>query len=339
MKKIIIGILIISGLFCVICLCLGYTIPQRDKNKDWVFFPENKDPNFEIEKTGVEINPFLLQFPALKGSIILNQDENEYYTTTIVNEQYEIIKTLPKAKSFYIDSLNQRIILEEISANNEEQLFGYDLKNFEKSEPLIIQKYPIKETFKEFVIRKNHHYVPADSRNNEQWTAEYLADKPKEIKFYKKLSAVTQVLNMYENLDIYCYADDSGQLFDIEDSSNPTEIGNQKWESLYLLFPKYNEKTTGLLPREYIRFVEADKPSVYSNFFKVGVYFSALKFKQLHINYYSIKFGNKSFNFKDIEDDDISFEQLNIPKSETDTLYMNCNKSVYRVYLKSNRKK
>lgn len=339
MKKLIIGILIFLGSFCIICFCLGYTIPQKDKHKDWVLFPENKDPDFTIEKTNVEINPFLLRFPSLKGSIVLNQDEDKFFTTTIVNEQYEIIKTLPKAKSFFIDSLNQRIILQEIGEDKKEQLFGYDLNNFEKSKPLIVQKYPIKETFKEFVNRKNYHYVPSESNDNEQWKAEYLADKPNEIAFYKKLSSIVQVSNKYENLSIYCYTDKTGQLFDIEEAVTSTKNYHERWESLYMIFLNYNKITTGLIPREYIQFIEADKPSTYSNFFKVGVYFSALEFRQWYINYYSIKFGNKSFNFKDKERDDISFEQLNVPKNETDTLYILCNKSVYRVYLKSISKK
>ncbi|MFC4212957.1 hypothetical protein ACFOWA_17310 [Pedobacter lithocola] len=339
-KKIIIGILLFLGLFCGICFYWGYTIPQKDKHKDWIFFPEDKDTEFAIEKTGICIDPFQLHFPSLKGSIILNQDEDKYYSTTIVDEHYRTVKILPKAKSFYIDSANHRIILDESSLDNDStsQLFGYDLKNFEKSGPLIINKHPIKETFREFVNRKNYTYVPADSKRDEQWTAEYIAGKPKETNFYKKLSAVTELSNMYDELNVHCYTDNNGQLFDIEDAESFTDRIHDIWESLYLLFPNYDKETTGLLPRDYIRFIESDKPSVYSNFLYVGVFFSPIEFRQWNINYYSIKFGNKSFNFKDMEDDDNYFEQLNTPKNEKDTLFMFGSQSVYQVYLKSNRK-
>lgn len=339
-KLIIVGSIII-GFIVVLCFYWGYTIPEFDKHKSWMLFPKGKNKEFIVEKLDLRLGDELrlMQFPTWDGYIIIDEDSNRNKLTRLVDEHFRIVKKLPKAHDVYIDSVNNRIIFENVAMDRREdaQYFSCDLKTLQVSGPLLIQNYPLKESLREFMTRKGLSKNSYESDEKDAYNAEYLKVNQQEVDFYNTLHPIKKINNSH-GLNILAYADKSGKLYNIQDVNHLEGGLGEFWNSIYILFKNYDDDdiTHYFIPD--INFIEADKPTVSSNFLYVGVFFSPIEFRQWHLNYYSIKFGNKSFNFKNEDDDDIYLRQLNVPKNENDTLYMKANSDIYRVFLKSNRK-
>lgn len=82
-------------------------------------------------------------------------------------------------------------------------------------------------------------------------------------------------------------------------------------------------------------YVKTDEPTIESNF--IHTHYLRVSFRQHHINYFSIPFGTKNFNFKYKERTLAYPEQLNIPKNDMDTLACIIDKTLYRIYPKTNK--
>lgn len=320
---------------------MGYKIPEFDKHRDWIFIPENKDPFFEIEKTNIQAD-FTLNLINQKGYILLLKDD-DYILATIITEKGKVVKKFPKTKDFYIDSLNQRFIFsKEIYKNDtlfKKQLIGYSFSDYQNQENLELKDYIIEETQAEFLHRKK--LIENDTiyyRKNDEFDEKYRQDKSKEVNFYKTLFPVTKVKIAYESLETEFYTNKSGELYTVEKPRVKTKSYHKIWNSLYPLFPNYNKKlSVETLQKEIKTYKEVEKPTIESNFIASG--YLRVSIRQHYINYYSILFGTKFFNFK-YKNKTLSFSsQLNIPKNETDTLACMIDNTLYRIYPKLNNNK
>ena len=320
---------------------MGYKIPEFDKHRDWIFIPENKDPFFEIEKTNIQAD-FTLNLINQKGYILLLKDD-DYILATIITEKGKVVKKFPKTKDFYIDSLNQRFIFsKEIYKNDtlfKKQLIGYSFSDYQNQENLELKDYIIEETQAEFLHRKK--LIENDTiyyRKNDEFDEKYRQDKSKEVNFYKTLFPVTKVKIAYESLETEFYTNKSGELYTVEKPRVKTKSYHKIWNSLYPLFPNYNKKlSVETLQKEIKTYKEVEKPTIESNFIASG--YLRVSIRQHYINYYSILFGTKFFNFK-YKNKTLSFpSQLNIPKNEIDTLACMIDNTLYRIYPKLNNNK
>lgn len=334
-------ICLLVAFFASIAFLMGYKIPQFDKHRNWIFIPENKDSFFEIENTNIKAD-FTLNLLRNKGYIFLLKD-NDYILATIVTETGKIVKKFPKTKDFYIDSLNQRFILsKEIYKSDtlfKKQLIGYSFSDYQKQENLELKDFVIEETQAEFLKRKN--LIKNDTiyhETSEEFDDLYRKEKSKEFNFYKTLFPVTKVAIAYEALDTEFYTDKNGDLYTVENTKVKTDNIHKMWDSIYPLFPNYKKKlSVKTLEKEINTYKEAEKPTIESNFIASG--YLRVSIRQHKIEYYTIPFGNKNFNFK-YKNKLIAFpNQLNIPKNETDTLACMIDNRLYRIYPKLNKNK
>ncbi len=164
----------------------------------------------------------------------------------------------------------------------------------------------------------------------------YLEEKTKEANFYKTLYPVTKVSISYEALDTEFYTNKNGQLYTVEKTKVKTNNMHDVWNSLYPLFPNYNKKmSVQTLTKNINTYVKTDEPTIESNF--IYSKYLHVSFEQHHINYFRIPFGTKNFNFK-YNDRTLAYpEQLNIPKNDIDTLACMIDKTLYRIYPKTNK--
>ena len=338
-KGINISISVIIIILIAIVFLMGYRLPQRDKHKDWVFVPENKDSFFEIEKTNLKID-FVLSIPNYKGYIVLLKD-GDYIRATAITEKGKTIKQFPKTKDFYIDSLNHRLIFsKEIYKSDtlfKKQLIGYHLSDHKKIENLEIKDFTIEETLDEFLKRKNFSVKDfPDDDDKKILDNAYLTDKTVEANFYKTLYPVTKISIAYEALDTEFYTNKDGELYNVEKTRINTDNINNIWDSLYSLFPNYKKSMNAhTLNKEILTYKEVDTPTRESNF--VHTHFLNISFRQNYIKYFQIPFGNKNFNFK-VKEKTFAFpKQLNIPRNTTDTLGCIINDELYWIYAKTNK--
>ncbi|MBT2619695.1 hypothetical protein [Chryseobacterium sp. ISL-6] len=338
-KKIYISLIVFIAVFSSIAFLMGYRIPQWDKHRDWVFMPENKDPFFEIEKTDIKTD-FVLHIPNGKGYILLLKN-GDFITVTAITEKGKIIKRFPKTKDFYIDSLNQRFIFsKEIYKSDDhlkKQLISYRFTDYQKQENRELNDFIIEETQAEFLKRKGYS-IKDFLKDNEKKELDslYLKEKTKEANFYKTLYPVTKVSIAYEALDTEFYTNKNGQLYTVEETKVKTNNIEDVWNSLYLLFPNYKKKmSVQTLTKNMNTYVKTDEPTIESNF--IHTHYLRVSFRQHHINYFSIPFGTKNFNFKYKERTLAYPEQLNIPKNDMDTLACIIDNTLYRIYPKTNK--
>ena len=327
------------AIFSSIAFLMGYRIPQRDKHRDWIFIPENKDPFFEIEKTDIKTD-FVLHIPNYKGYVLLLKN-GDFITVTAITEKGKVVKLFPKIKSFYIDSVNQRFILsEEIYTSDTDlknNLISYRFVDFQKQESLQLKDFIIVETQAEFLRRKGFSIKDfANDDKKRAFDSLYLNEKGKEANFYKTLYPVTKVSIEYEALDTEFYTNKNGQLFTVEKTKVKTNNIHEVWNSLYPLFPNYNKKMSAqTLTKNINTYVKIEEPTMESNF--IYSKYLHVSFKQHNISYFSIPFGTKNFNFK-YKDRTVAYpEQLNIPKNDTDTLACMIDKTLYTIYPKTNK--
>ena len=338
-KRVYILITILLVFFVFVIFLMGYKIPEFPKHRDWIYMPENKDSFFEIEKTNITTD-FTLNLINKKGYILLLKDD-DYILPTVITETGKIVKRFPKTKDFYIDSLNQRFIFsKEIYKDDtlfKKQLISYSFSDYQKKEKLEIKDFIIEETQAEFLKRKN--LIENDStyyKKSEKFDNEYRKEKSKEVKFYETLFPVTKVSIAYDALNTEFYTNKNGELYTVENTKVKTNNIHKIWNSLYPLFPNYNKKLSiETIKREINTYTVVDKPTIESNFIASGYLW--IEIRQNEIEYYSIPFGTKHFKFR-YKNKTIAFpNQLNTPKNETDTLACIIDKTLYRIYAKSNR--
>ncbi|MBP7501084.1 MAG: hypothetical protein KA796_14655 [Chryseobacterium sp.] len=331
--------------FGFIAYLMGYRFPEFDKHRDWTFIPENNDAVFEIEKTNTKLGSIRI-VPNHKG-LLSTIEENGFLFVKVITEKGKTIKAFPKTKDFYIDSLNQRFIFSnEIYKSDtlfKKELVSYRFSDYKKQN-LELEDFVIEETITEFAKRKNY---PEKEKLNYEQTEKlekqikeaYIKEKEQEVYFYKTLYPVTKISTQLSPLDTEFYTNQKGELYTVEKTRVKTDNIHNMWNSIYPLFPKYGGKMNPEIFEASIlnssTYEEMEKPTIESNFLYTG-YLNA-SFRQHHTNYYRIKFGNKYFNFK-YKDKAIAFpNQLNIPKSENDTLACLIDDTLYWIYPKVNK--
>ena len=334
-------ICLLLAFFASVAFLIGYKIPEWDKHRDWIFFPENKDAYFEIEKTDIKAN-LTLNLIHKKGYILLLKD-NEYILATAITEKGKVVKRFPKTKDFYIDSLNQRFIFsKEIYKSDtlfRKQLIGYSFADYQKQEDLELENHIIEETQAEFLKRKG--LIENDTvyyKTNEKFDELYRKEKRKEVDFYKTLFPVTKVSIAYDALDTEFYSDKNGALYKVENTKLKTDNIHTMWNSIYPLFPNYNKKMSiETLKKDINTYKIVEKPTIESNYIASGYLWISIW--QHEIEYLGIPFGKKDFNFKFKNKTYAYPNQLNIPTNETDTLACLIDDTLYRVYPKLNKNK
>jgi len=279
---------------------LGYQFPEWDKHRDWIFIPENEDAFFEIEKTNTKLEG-IYTIPNHKG-LLSTVEENDFVMVTAITEKGKIIKNFPKTKGFYIDSLNQRLIFsKEIYKSDtlfKRELISYRFSDYQRPQNL---------EFRNVVIEKDSS-------------------------FFKTLYPVATIFKPRYREETEFYTNKKGELYTVDNSKDIQDIWNffssyQKRMdlesfklSIFLYHPTYEE---------------VEKPTIESNFLYTAN--MNLYFKQNEIEYYRIRFGNKYFNFKYKNKTENFPSQLNIPKSENDTLACEINDTLYWIYPKANK--
>lgn len=341
----------ISFFVCMIigCACIaylmGYRFPEFDKHRDWTFIPENNDAVFEIEKTNTKLGSIRI-VPNHKG-FLSTIEENGFLFVKVITEKGKTIKAFPKTKDFYIDSLNQRFIFSNEIYKSEtlfkKELVGYRFSDYKKQN-LELEDFVIEETITEFAKRKNYPEKEKLSyeqkeKLEKQIEEAYIKEKEQEVYFYKTLYPVTKISTQLSPLDTEFYTNQKGELYTVEKTRVKTDNIHNMWKSIYPLFPNYDKKMNPeifeVATHNFPTYEEVEKPTIESNF--VHKHFLNISFRQHHIEYYRIKFGRQYFNFK-YKDKAIAFpSQLNIPKSENDTLACLIDDTLYWIYPKVNK--
>ncbi|WP_309608769.1 hypothetical protein [Flavobacterium sp.] len=343
-------------LLLVLFYWLDYKLIQKDKHKDWTTLETNTDTFYNIHKTSVRAASWM---KVGNGNIYLLVGENDM---NLVNENGKIVLKFGCCHNALVDLFHNRIIKSNIIRNDSIKIVNYvsyDLKTFDSTSVDIIP-YRINETYDSFLKRKkitNVYHANNEAeydRKKKIIEKMYYEENQAEIKFISKLHPLIYADTSYHEFWVTYYTDDIGNIYDLIPSSDGINNYDELKESWDILYPHW-EKMPEIITQKKSNpsFSVSDTSIITGNelYFDSGiVLFSPtgndhnrpmqMYFEQNYLNYYTIKFQKRKLNFKMednihimyVEKDLTSFEQLNIPKSDLDTLAFIYNNELYRVY-------
>ncbi len=334
----------------ILCFGLGCKIPQFDIHKKWTTLEANNDSEFSIEKVS---SAYVMVNLGIPEQFICYGD-----SVKVISES-GAIKYIFKTKNedILIDKNNNRLIEQATTFAKwkvvVDSAFVIDLQNFNKKRVEVVERI-VSETYKAYKKRLNieieysvtnaKEFILADSI----CTVNYLASQTKYVEFLKTLQPVIQLDNKYggRNTSTVLYSNNKGTLFTILSSDFITSNNLEDYmRSLDKLWPKWNYRDYEYLAKfKNGNFSISDKSRVTGNELDVDWWHSRIGFDQNYVNYYAIKLKDSVLNFKVFDNTHItyleknlsSFQQLNVPKSDKDTLAFVYGKNLYRAYLKDN---
>ncbi|TDG35594.1 hypothetical protein EZJ43_13310 [Pedobacter changchengzhani] len=344
----IIIISVFATIVVITCFCLGFKIPQFDNHKKWTTLDDNKDSRFSIDKV---TDAYVLVDLENPKQFVCYGD-----SVRIISESGEIkhvFKT--ETDDILIDKINNRLIEQATTfekwKTEVDSVFVIDLKNYSKKRVPITENI-VSETYEDFKKRLGIVIVYDVSKAKEFTVADslcslkYMASQKKYIAFLNTLSPVIQLDNKYggRHSRVAFYSNKQGELFKIVSSDVITSDNFESYmRSLDKLWPNWNAE-----PNKYEfkfktgNFALVAKSRVMGNDLTSDLYFTNIRFEQNYVNYYAIKLKDSVLNFKMFDHTHIiyleknlqDFDQLNVPKSDRDTLAFVYGNYLYRVYLK-----
>lgn len=342
-KKYILIIILLIIIYVIFIFSIGYKIPQFDKHKNWETLDDNQNINFTIEPnvTTVELNfKRIVQFNNTENLLVLGDKKDKNW---IINNNGRILYTFDESEKIDIDSLHSRILVSsEISGNRDSLKFHtVNMKTLAR-EPIKVIVYKIK-TIDEFIKTKKS-YVNLNKEQQKEYASMYAEAYKAESKLFDSFFPIMgNNESSYSEFSTNYYTDKEGKIYQIRYSNEKGDQYTSFSKSMNIIFENWDEgyKLEEPKPR-HPNFFIADTPIITGNEFSLHAnsLFSSptggegslyMDTYQNYLYYYGMKFKNKTFFFKSdagIED----IYQLNIPKSDSDTLAFTRNRKIYRVY-------
>lgn len=352
-NKILIGLVIVLIIFIGISFYIGYKIPQLDKHSDWTYLDQNTDKNLMIKKGST--GNVIIEIPNFNRFIIYSCCDNS--NVTVTNGNGKILHEFTNnGRNILIDIAHNRLI--EKKSNYADGKFlndtyqAYDLVKFRSLSIQVISK-PVNERYEDYLKRLNVDlsYVAGKEKKLEEQTiiynAKYKATQAEYILFLKSLRPVFGVYGD-KTLTSYLHTDKFGNLYEIysdADDLNSLKILDKDWKGFERISPYYIDHN--YFNSNFRNFTIADSSTVVKNYldFRLGINLSgspygsnsgpSMSFEQEYLSYFSLKIKNKLFYFKILDYwDSEKINQLNMPKTDNDTLFFMYKKNLYQAYIR-----
>ena len=356
MKK---TIIITSILLCLIIATIfyfgSYKIPQKDKHENWTTLENNSDTLFKIDTIGYVST---LVYLDIENLYLYGCGRNIY----LMKNNGRKLKSFNENDNITIDFLHKRIISKKtiyLDTLKTEKYISYNLKTLDSINVEII-KFPLKETYKAYLKRKNiinENISGQEEEYNRQdsiYTKLYLVERKEFSDFVSQLYPLIEISSTQNSSNITFYTDKKGTIYDINTNDKETDYSDytESMDKLWTNWNKQPERKESANIKPETNIAIADKPCIIGNIFnfdsdiiptfdpKGGAnnHNNEMNFDQRFINYFEIRFKKSKLNFKETQnykfEDVSSFTQLNIPESDNDTIAIIHKDRLYCIYLK-----
>jgi hypothetical protein len=338
------GIVIGLGVgFIILCFDSGYTIPGRDKHKNWPMFPRSSNPSISISAVP---ELYIFNLEAINGTpyylVNYTRDSIQFRDNNmggqhlfgIINSSGKFILEYKNNVTAFVDGKN--IIIKEVSYEALKYPINCDVFNVAtlSLSKAKINAMPMPLSYTDFseLYYKNE-------KSQIDFKVKYSSD------FYNKLQGIAS----FEENPTYTgdtsaergyslYKDDTGNLYEVEDYNNNFQLS--------VLNPKlsgYKLKPSDLNSKSIADNIKpADKSIIIDNEMAGGNKGFFFSFYQTWLMYYKVTLAGESTYFKleggDKDKPYTNFYQLNNVDRATDTLVFLADNRIWKVTGRRDRK-
>jgi len=329
---------IFFSILIIVFVKLDYKMPHLDKHSKWATLSSVTSDGITIKKSRSIFGAYI-EIAGTDKFIVAK--EFDQYTSWLINNRGDSLHEFNNA--IYIDRRHNRIIEEHIDFSTTKQVhsyIAYDINTLANQPISLIEMIP-PESYHDFLISnkiKLNYENTADSiykKIDSIYPPKYRIKYAGYLKYLQTLQPITSIYDGYER--DYFYTDEAGHIYDIGKPgvNYTTEESINKLNPIFL--PNNNNNTIKNLPN----FSKADSAIVIGNNLEVNLGLiwgrNTAAFEQDYLSYFTLKLTSLQLNFKVYNKFEIGlddFKQLNIPKTDNDTLAFVYRQNLYQVYRK-----